>query len=163
MRDHAVFKAGTQAFFQFLDVPWRTVAGEDHLFFVLIELVEGVEEFFFGTFFIPTAQELDVVYEEDIDIAVTAAETFRVLVLDTLDEFVDEVFTGDAQQAHVREVLQQFVADGVHQVGLAQAAAAVDVEGVPFLGRCSGNGLGDGCGDAVAVADDEVIKGIIFI
>ena len=56
-------------------------------------------------FFIPTAQELDVVYEEDIDIAVTAAETFRVLVLDTLDEFVDEVFTGDAQQAHVGEVL----------------------------------------------------------
>lgn len=122
-----------------------------------------MEKFFFRAFFIATAQELDVVDEEDVDVAVTAAEAFRVLVLDTLDKFVDEVFAGDTEETHIGEVLQQFVTDGVHQVCLAQAAAAVDVERIPLLGRCRCNGLGHGRSDAVAVADDEVIKGIIFI
>ena len=50
---------------------------------------------------------------------------FRVFILYGLDEIVDEVFARNAAQAHVGEVFQNLVADGVHEVGLAQAAAAV--------------------------------------
>ena len=60
--------------FQGVQFGGRPVAGDDDLFVGLFQGVEGVEKFFFRAFFIATAQELDVVDEEDVDVAVTAAE-----------------------------------------------------------------------------------------
>ena len=55
------------------------------------------------------------------------------------------------------------MADGVHEVGLAQARPAVDVEGVVGLGRILGHGHGGGVGELVAAADDEVLEGVIGV
>lgn len=63
-----------------------------------------MEEFFLGALLFAAAEELDVVDEEDVDVAVPAAEAFRILVLDALDEFIDEVFAGNAQEAHIGKV-----------------------------------------------------------
>ena len=50
------------------------------------------------------------------------------------------------------------VADGVHQVGLAHADAAVEEERVVGLGRALGDGLGGCHGELVPAADDEGIE-----
>ncbi len=52
------------------------------------------------------------------------------------------------------------VADGVHQVGLAHAHAAVEEERIVGLGGALGHGQRGGAGKLVAVADDEGIEGV---
>ena len=51
----------------------------------------------------------------------------------------------------VRTVFQQFVADGLHQVGFTQTRAAVQEKRVVALPRVLCNGLGGGGGKAVAL------------
>ena len=52
------------------------------------------------------------------------------------------------------------VADGVHQVGLAHADAAVEKERIVGLRWALGDGFGGGAGELVAVADDEGVEGV---
>ena len=55
------------------------------------------------------------------------------------------------------------VADGVQQVGLAQAHPAVEEERVVGLARVFGHGHAGGVRQAVAGADHEVFKGVAGI
>ena len=48
----------------------------------------------------------------------------------------------------------------MQQVGLPQAGAAVDEEGVIGLAGLLGDAPGGGVGQAVSVADDEGVKGV---
>ena len=69
------------------------VAGDDDAFAGLVEAVEGVEELFEGGFL--AAEELDVVDQEDVDLAVASVEfgdaaLALVGVLEGVDEFVGE-------------------------------------------------------------------------
>ena len=52
------------------------------------ERIEGVEEFFLRPFF--PAEELDVVDQQEIRLAITLAELDQVVVLNGVDELVDE-------------------------------------------------------------------------
>jgi hypothetical protein len=52
------------------------------------------------------------------------------------------------------------VADGLHEVGLAHADAAIEEERVVGLGRAFRNGLASGVGKLVAAANDESVEGV---
>ncbi len=52
------------------------------------------------------------------------------------------------------------MADGVHQVGLAHAHAAIEEQGVIGLRGPLGHGQRGGAGKLVAVADHEGVKGV---
>ena len=52
------------------------------------EGVEGVKKFFLRTLF--AAEEMDVVDQEKIGLAIAFAESNEVVVLDRVDELVDE-------------------------------------------------------------------------
>ena len=52
------------------------------------------------------------------------------------------------------------VADGVHQMGLAHADAAIEEERIVGARRALGDGQRSGAGKLVAVADDEVVEGV---
>ena len=52
------------------------------------------------------------------------------------------------------------VADGQQQVGLAEPGVSVDEQRVVGLARILGHGGGGRVGEAVGVADDEVVEGI---
>ena len=56
-----------------------------------------------------------------------------------------------------------FVADGLHEVSLAHADAAVEEERVVSLRRTLGDGLAGGVGKLVAAADDEGVEGVARI
>ena len=93
-------------------------------------------------------QELDVVDEEDVDGAVLVSELAHLRGLDGGDDLVHEVLRGQVDDAFFGKARPHVVADGVHQMGLAQPHAAVQEERVVALAGSVRHGLGGGMGKA---------------
>jgi hypothetical protein len=106
---------------------------------LLVQGVEGVEELFLGALL--AGEELDVVDEQDVDGAVLVAEAGHLVVADGVDHLVGELFAGDVADGGVGLAALDEVADGLHEVGLAHADAAVEEERVVGLGGALGDGL----------------------
>ena len=102
-------------FFQGVQFPGGTVAGNDDLLVGLFQGVEGVEKLLLGGF--PVPEELDVVDEEHVDVPVFFPEGFQPVVFHAFDQLIGEGFAGNVQHFHIRVVLPDLVADGVHQMG----------------------------------------------
>jgi hypothetical protein len=95
----------------------------------LIQRVEGMEELFERGLF--AAEELDVVDEQHVDLAVPAVEVGDLPLalvggLQRLDEFVGEFLAGDVANLNRFVLDQRVVPDGVEQMRFAQPGAAVD-------------------------------------
>ena len=152
----APLEARDEAVFEVFDFAGRAVAGEDDLFVAFEQGVEGVEEFLLGLHL--AGDELDVVNEEDIGLAEAFAEASERVRLNGVDVLVDEFLTGTVHHAGAGFDLAHPGADGLHEVGLAESAAAEDEErivGAPGFFR---DGTGGGVGEAVGGTDDEVVE-----
>ena len=125
-----------------LQLPRRGVGGDDDLLVVHAQGVEGVEELLFGGRALDRGDELDVVHEPHIHVAVAAAEFGDAVVADGRDELVDEVLGRDVDHLHLRVLLADAVADGLHQVGLAQTGLAVDEQWIVAAARDCGRPAG---------------------
>ena len=139
----------------------RQVAGDDDLLVGVVQRVEGVEELLLRLHL--ALQELDVVDEQDVDVAVAALEVRRLVVADAVDEVVGELLGVHVAHPHVRVEVARVVADRVEQVGLAQPGLAVDEQRVVRLGRRLGDGDGGRVGEPVARADDEGVEGVLGV
>ena len=106
---------------------------------------------------------LDIIDHQDIDGAVLLTEEFGFALLDGADDLVCELFTRDIEYAHFRMILQHAVADGVHQMGLAEPDAAVHKEGIVHLAWRFGYGHSRGMGKTVGTARDERFKCIFRV
>lgn len=115
----APFEAGDEACFEVFDFAWWSVAGEDDLFVAVEEGVEGVEEFFLRAFF--ACEEVDVVDEEDVGLAEAFTEADDGVGLEGLDEEVGEFLAGDVDDAGLGATGGDVPADGLHEVGFAEA------------------------------------------
>ncbi len=82
--DQAPLEPAEQAFFEVRDFVRRGIAGEHDLPGGLVQVVEGVEELFLRA--LAVAQEVDVVDDEDVHVAVAVAELVHLAVLHALDE-----------------------------------------------------------------------------
>ena len=91
--DESPFKAGTQAIFQRLDFPRRTITRENDMLIGIVQGVEGMEEFLLRMFLF--REELNIIDEQYIDIAIFLAEGLRITITDGIDELIGEFFTGD--------------------------------------------------------------------
>src|SRR5690606_18956669 len=100
-------------------------------------------------------EELDVVEQEHVDRAVTLLEVVDPFATDALDEVVEEILRGHVADGKVWVQLARVVADGIEEVGLAQAGRAVDEERVVADAGSLGDRHGGGVGEAVRGADDE--------
>ena len=65
-------------------------------------------------------QELDVVDQQHVDVAIAALEGLRLVVTDRVDEVVGELFRADVEHSSAGIEAARIVTDGVQQVGLAQ-------------------------------------------
>ena len=83
--------------------------------------------------------ELDVVDEQHVDVAIATLEVGDGVGADAVDVFVEERLGADVADDVVLVVTVHVVADGVEQVGLAEAGGAVDEQWVVGTTR----GLGD--------------------
>jgi hypothetical protein len=159
--DEAPLEAVAQSVLQRLQPLRRAVGGQDDLLVGVVEGVEGVEELLLGLGL--PLQELDVVDEEHVDVAVAALEAVLPVVADRVDELVGELLARDV--AHLGSVVERadVVADGVEQVGLAQPGVAVDEQRVVGLARCLGHRHGGRVREAVGRADDEGLEGVLRV
>ena len=94
-----------------------------------MQRVERMEELFECSFL--AAQELDVVDQQHVDLAVTAVEFLDLAgilvgIAQRFDEFVGEFLAGYVANLQIRILDQGVIADGVQQVRLAQTGAAID-------------------------------------
>src|SRR5208282_3226944 len=89
---------------------------------------EGVEELFLGALFL--RQELDVVNQEHIHGPEFIAEADHFVVAERVDHLVGKLLARDVTDGGLRRPALDLVADGLHQVSLAHAGAAVEEERV---------------------------------
>ena len=107
-----------------------------------------------------TGDELDIVHQKQIHIAVLIVKILGRAVFDGAHELVGKLVALDVDDALFRIALVDGVADGQQQVGFAEAGVAVDKEGIVGLAGIFRHGHGGGVGKAVGVADDEMVEGI---
>src|SRR6266513_2813690 len=86
--------------------------------------VECVEKFLLRSLL--TTQKLNVVNQKKVGLAITFPEFDQITVLDRVDELVDEQLTGDVEHLHVFPFRPDELADGLHEMGLAQTDAAIN-------------------------------------
>ena len=154
--DEAGLEALEQAGLERGHVGGQAVAREDELAAGLVQRVEGVEELLLGLRL--ALQELDVVDEQDVGVAEARLEVVDVAGLQRRDELVREALGGRAAHAQAAAVVADVVADRVQQVGLAEAGRPVEEERVVGLAGQLGDGERGGVGEAVGVADDELVE-----
>ena len=159
--DQTPFEPRDQAVFEVLNFAGRAVAGEHDLLVRLVQRVEGVEKFLLNALL--AGQKLDVVNQQHVGLPVFLAEPGELVVLDAVNVFVGEFFGRDIGDARAFLVAGDVLADGVQQMGLAQADAAVkEKRVVGFAGRL-GDGQRGGVGEIVVVADDKRVERVLGI
>ena len=135
--------------------------GHDDLLLGVVQRVEGVEELLLRLLL--ALQELDVVDQQHVDVAVALPELDALVLADRVDEVVRQLLGGDVAHARRLEVAADVVAERVQQVGLAQPGVAVDGQRVVRLARVLRDGDGRGVGEAVRRADDEGLEGVLRV
>ena len=157
MGDKAHLEATAESVLERRDGVRRTVARQDDLSTLLLDGVEGVEEFLLEAFL--ALHELDVVDQEHVVPAVAILEFWELFVSDGLDEPVHERLTGYVLHPVGRIVGGDIVADGLEEVGLAEAGVSVDEQRVVGPSGGLGYRLGGCVGEPVGRADHEVLEG----
>ena len=105
-------------------------------------------------------QKLDVVDQQHVDRPVALAEGRHAVETDRVDQVVDELLRREVQDLQVRLPVEDAVADGVHQVRLAEAHAAVEEQRVVAVRRARRHGHRRGVGELVGAADDEGLEAV---
>ena len=108
-------------------------------------------------------EELDVVDQEHVVVAVALLEALDALVAERVDEVVHEDLARHVARGEVAGVLADVARDRLQEVGLAEPGAAVDEEGVVGLRRRLRHGERRGVREAVRRADDEEVEGVLRV
>ena len=116
-------EAAAQAVFNFRQLFRRPVTGDHDLLHRLVQRVESMEEFFLGAFLL--CQKLNVIDQQDVDVAEFVAEAGHLVITQRVDHFIGELLAGDVADGRLRLYALDLVANGLHQVGLPHADAAI--------------------------------------
>ena len=159
--DQAPLEPVAQPVLQRLEPLGRPVGGEHDLLVGVVQRVEGVEELLLRLLL--ALQELDVVDQQHVDVAVAALEAVLPVVADRVDELVGELLAGDVAHLGAGVEAAHVVPDRVQQVGLAEPGVAVDQQRVVGLARRLGDGDRGGVGEPVGRADDEGLEDVLRV
>ena len=144
-----------------VDLARRPVGGDDDLLLLLDQRVEGVEELLLRR--VLAGDELHVVDHQHVDRAEHLLEAVHLLEAQRRDEAVHELLGREVEHPRLGVAAAHLPGDGVHQVGLAEADAAVEEQRVeahrPALGHALGDPARGGVRQLVRLADDEIVEG----
>ncbi|MNO98335.1 hypothetical protein D3C76_900800 [compost metagenome] len=104
-------------------------------------------------------EELDIVDQQRIDRAIEALEFVDGIELQRLDHVGDETLRVQVDHLGIRVFLQQVVTHSMHQVGFAQADAAIKEERVVAMLGVVGDLPGSSTRQLVRLAFDEGVEG----
>ena len=161
IRNQTPLKTGAQALFQTADFLRRTVGADDDLFVCVMQRVEGVEKLLLHGLFL--CDELHVVDEQHVYIAVALSKLQPLIQLNRRDELVGEGFAGDVHDPRGGIVSLDRMSDGVHEVGFAQTHAAVQEQRVVCRGGVLRNRERRRVRKVVGAADHEGFKRILRV
>lgn len=156
-----------QAVFQLVDIRRRTITGHDNVFLLIEQFIEGIEDFHLSG--IPGTEELHIIDEEEIQVPVLGPEFRHRMILDGIDEFIGECFTGYEENRKVWLIFMYIITDGMEKMGLSQSGGSINKERIHLLVRLvrMGGGLGYGVSglvsDFIAVAVDKGFKCIFLV
>src|SRR4030095_775910 len=126
---------------------------EDNLFMAVEKGVEGVKKFLLGTFL--ATEEMNVVNQEKVSLAIALAELDQVVVLDRVDEFIDEQFAREIHHAGAFAARPKVLADRLHEMCFAKPNASINEERVVGLGRRLRDGQARGVRNLIVRPDHE--------
>src|ERR1700687_3153303 len=158
VRDKSPLESRPQSFLDGVDVLGQAVRGNHDLLLQLVKRVEGVKELLLRAFF--SGDELDVVDQQDVHSVETVAERDHAVEAQRIDHFDGEFLGADVAQAHGGIALLDGVPDGVHQVRLAHAHAAIKKERVVRFGGLLGHRARCGVRKFIGLADHEGVEGV---
>ncbi len=154
-------QARLQSGFELVDLLRVTVAGQADLLLGFEQRVEGVEKLFLGG--VLAGEELDVVDEQRVDRAETPLEFVHAFRAQGLDHRADELFRPQVQHLAGGIAFQHQVACRMHQMGLAQAGAAIQQQRVVGTPRVGGHLHGGGLAELVGLAFHEGFECVMRI
>ena len=154
--DQAPLEPRAQPLLERRDLLGQGVGGHDDLLLRVVQRVERVEELLLGR--VLAGDELDVVHQEHVELAVAPLELVHPLEAQGVDEIVQEALGREVQHARVGVAAQDLLRDRVHQVRLSEADAAVQEERVVGARGRFGDGARRGVRELVGGADDEGVE-----
>ncbi len=154
--DQTPLEPGPEAVLQGGQLLGRPIGGDDDLLVRVVQRVEGVEELLLDAFL--ALDELDVVDEQYVDVAITALERRLAVVAQRVDEVVGELLGGDVLDAHAGKEPLRVVARRVQEVCLAEPGLTPDEERVVGTRRRLGDGEAGRVGEPVGGTDDEGVE-----
>ena len=139
----------------------QPVGGEDELAAAFVEGIEGVEELLLGR--VLALEELDVVDEQDVEVAVSLLEALGAAATQGRDELVGEALGGRVADLELGRVNPQVVGDRDQQVGLAEPRRPVQEERVVGLRRRLRDSQRRRMGEPIALADHEAVEAVVRV
>ena len=156
VHDQPAGQARLDAFLKALDLGRGAVGGNHDLLALVDQGVEGVEEFLLRA--VLAGNELHVVHHQHVHVTEHAFEIHDGTFAQGLHEAVHELFRRQIQHLRGRMIDLIVMGDGVHQVRLAQAHAAIQEQGVEAHRPALGHAARGGMGQFVGFADDEIAE-----
>ena len=126
-----------------------------------MERVESVEELFLHALFI--GQELNIVDQQDVNIAELVPERDHPVITQRINQFIREFFTGNVADGSLGLAALDFMANGLHQVGLPHSHTTIEKQRIVSLGRPFSHRLRGGMGKLIAGANDKCLKSVFRI
>lgn len=120
-----------------------------------------MEELFLDTFF--PLDELDVVDQQDVDVAVTAFERRLAVIAQGVDEVVREFLGRHVLDPHPGKQALRVVTRGMQQMGFAQPGLTPDEQRVVGAGGRLGDGERGSVGEPVGRPDDKGLEGVAAV
>ena len=149
-------QAGFQPLFHALKVAGRFIRRDNHLAILVHQRIERMEKFFLCR--VLAADELHVINHQHIDGTKLFLERHRIPEPQRPDKLVHELFRREVNHPAVGMRLGDVPSNGVHQMGFAQAHAAIEkqrVEGYAFRFRHTACGSE---GQLVGFADNKIVE-----
>ena len=123
---------------------------------MFIKFVERVKELFLRSLF--PADHLDVVDQQHIRRTIVLMKVRHSIQLDAVDHLIHESLACGVHDPHASEILDQRLADGMHQMGFPHTHAAVDKQRIIGARRQRGYRFCRSMSELIAWTNHEIIE-----
>lgn len=158
IRHQSALKAAHKTIVEQAHLNRRTVGGYDYLVTGLVNVVEGVEKLLLRGLL--AGDELDIVNEEEVNVAVFHAKFLARALFDGLQQLICELIALYVGNFRAGIVLADILADGQQQMRFSKAGVAVDKQRIVRAAGLVRDGNGGIVRKLVGVSHDEAIEGV---
>ena len=124
----------------------------------IVKRVECMEELLLSGFL--SSDELDIVHQKNVHVAIFIMEGFRRSALDGCDQLIGEAVSPDIENFQFRPGLSELILDRVQKVCFAKSGRSVNEQRIVGIGRVRGDRDGGSMGETVVRSDNEIVESV---